>query len=80
MSSDIESVFLGPIALISDFKLTTGSGKSLESNDHPHVITSMYKLLNATFEQNDLSTVLDHNPSRKQEDFPDRADKLLRQS
>ena len=50
---DIRLVNLGPIALFNEFILTTSNGKSLESIDHPHVLSLAYELLNSSFAQND---------------------------
>ena len=47
VSSDIRLVNLMPIAVFSEFNLTTSNGNSLESIDHPHVVSFMYKLLNS---------------------------------
>ena len=55
MSSDFRLVNLGPKALFSEFKLTTSNGKSLESIDHPDVVSLMYKLLQSSFGKKDLS-------------------------
>ena len=41
---DIRLVNLGPVALFSNFKLTTSSGKHLEDNSHSHIVFLMYKL------------------------------------
>ena len=38
-------VNFGPVALFSEAKLTTSSGKHLEKVDNSHVISLMYKLL-----------------------------------
>ena len=35
---DIGLVNLGPIALFSNYKLTTSSGKNLENIDHAHIV------------------------------------------
>ena len=41
--NDIRLVNLGPIALFSNYKLTTSSGKHLENFDHAHIVSLMYK-------------------------------------
>ena len=46
--NDIRLVNLGPIALFSNYKLTTSSGKHLESIDHAHIVPLMYKLLTSS--------------------------------
>ena len=42
---DIRLNNLGPIALFSNFKLTTSSGKHLEDIFHAHIVSLMYKWL-----------------------------------
>ena len=41
----IRLVNLGVIALFSNYKLTTSSGKHLEEISHAHIVSLMYKLL-----------------------------------
>ena len=41
----IKLVNLGPVALYSNFKLTTSSGKHLEDISHAHLDSLMYKLI-----------------------------------
>ena len=43
--NDIRLVNLGPIALFSNYKLTTSSGKHLEDVSHAHIVSLMYKLI-----------------------------------
>ena len=45
--TDVFFVNLGPIATFSEFKLTTSSGKHLESNSYAHIVSLMYKLLSS---------------------------------
>ena len=45
---EISLVNFGPIALFSEAKLTTSSGKHLEKVDNLHLISLMYKLLTST--------------------------------
>ena len=42
-ADDIRLINLGPIALFSTYKLTTGSGKHLENIDHAYIVSLMYK-------------------------------------
>ena len=53
--NDIKLVNLGPIALFSNYKLTTSSGKHLENIDHAHIVSLMYKLLSSSRDSDDLS-------------------------
>ena len=52
---EIRLVNLGPIALISNYKLTTSSGKHLEEISHAHIVSLMYKLLTSSKGSDDLS-------------------------
>ena len=63
--NDIRLVNLGPIALFSNYKLTTSSGKHLEDIIHAHIISLMYKLLTSSRGSNDLSLGCDHDRDRR---------------
>ena len=39
---------LGPIALFSNYKLTTSSGKHLEEIRHAHIVSLVYKLISSS--------------------------------
>ena len=54
-TDDIRLINFGPIALFSNYKLTTSSGKHLENIDHAHVVSLMYKLLSSSRDSDDLS-------------------------
>ena len=59
---------LAAIALFSNFKLTTTSGKHLENIDHAHIVSLMYKLLTSSRGSDDLSIGFDRDRnSRKRE-------------
>ena len=67
-ADDIRLINLGPIALFSNNKLTTSSGKHLENIDHAHIISLMYKLLSSSRDSDDLSIGFDRSrDNRKQE-------------
>ena len=51
---EISLVNFGPIALFSEAKLTTSSGKHLEKGDNLHPICSMYKLLTSSQQTSQL--------------------------
>ena len=51
---EISLVNFGPVALFSEAKLTTSSGKHLEKVDNLHPISSMYKLLTSTQQTSQL--------------------------
>ena len=53
--NDIRLVNLGPIALFSNFKLTTSSGKHVEDISHAHIVSLMYKLITFSKDSDDLS-------------------------
>ena len=53
-ANGIRLVILGPIALFSNYKLTT-SGKHLEEISHAHIVSLTYKLLTSSKNSDDLS-------------------------
>ena len=56
------------IALFSNFKVTSSSGKHLENIDHAHIVSIMNKLLTSSRGSDDLSIGFDrHRNRRKQE-------------
>ena len=67
--NDIRLVNLGPIALFSNYKLTTSSGKHLENVDHAHIVSLMYKLLSSSKESDDLSIGSDRDRGRRRNEL-----------
>ena len=67
--NDIRLVNLGPIALFSNFKLTTSSGKHLEDISHAHLVSLMYKLITSSKDSNDLSFGFDNNRNRRRDEL-----------
>ena len=67
--NNIRLVNLGPIALFSNYKLTTSSGKHLENIDHPHIVSLMYKLLISSKGSDDLSIGFDRDRNRRQREL-----------
>ena len=63
----IRLINLGPIALLSNFKLTTSSGNHLEDNTHAHIVSLMYKLITSARDSDDLSIGFDRSRKRRQE-------------
>ena len=63
-TNDIRLVNLGPIALFSNSKLTTSSGKHLEEITHAHIVSLMYKLLTSSKDGDNLSIGFDRNRGR----------------
>ena len=67
--NDIRLVNLGPVALFSNFKLSTSSGKHLEDISHAHLVSLMYKLITSSKDSNDLSIGFDHNRNRRKDEL-----------
>ena len=63
--NDIRLINLGPIALFSNFKLTTSSGKHLEDISHAHLVSLMYKLITSSKDSDDLSIGFDRSRNRR---------------
>ena len=68
-ANDIRLVNLGPIALFSNCKLTTSSGKHLEEISHAHIVSLMYKLLTSSKDSDDLSIGFDRNRGRRKNEL-----------
>ena len=64
-TSDIRIFNLGPIALFSNYKLPTSSGKHLVEIIHAHIVSLMYKLLTSSKDSDDLSIGFDRNRGRR---------------
>ena len=67
--NNIRLVNLGPIALFSNYRLTTSSGKHLENIDHAHIVSIMYKLLTSSRGSDDLSIGFDRDRNRRQREL-----------
>ena len=60
----------GPIALFSNYRLTTSSGKHLENIDHAHIKSSlMYKFLTSSRGSDGLSIGFDRDRNRRQREL-----------
>ena len=68
-ASVIRLVNLGPIALFSNFKLITSSGKHLKEISHAHIVSLMYKLLTSNKDSDDLSNGIDRNRGRRKSEI-----------
>ena len=68
-ANDIRLVNLGPIALFSNYKLTTSSVKRLEEISHAHIVRLMYKLLTSSKDGDDLSIGFDRNRERRKNEL-----------
>ena len=66
---DIRLNNLGPIALFSNYKLTTSSGKHLQEISHAHIVSLMYKLLTSSKDYDDLSIGLDRSRDRRKDEL-----------
>ena len=69
---DNDSIWLtniAAIALFSNFKLTTSSGKHLENIDHAHIVSLTYQLLTSSRDSDDLSICFDRNRDRRKRDL-----------
>ena len=67
--NNIRLVNMGPIALFSNYKLTTTSGKHIENIDHAHIVSLMYKLLTSSRGSDDLSVGFDRDRGRRQREL-----------
>ena len=65
--NDIRLVILGPIALFSNFKLTTSTWKHLEDFTHAQLVSLMYKLITSSKDSDDLSIGCDRSRNRKRD-------------
>ena len=62
--NDKRLFILSPIALFSNYKLTTSSGKHLEDISHAHIVSLMYKLTTRA-KNTDLSFGFDRDRNRR---------------
>ena len=60
---------LAAIALFSNFRLTTSSGKHLENIDHAHKVSLMYKLLTSSRDSDDLSIGFDRDRNKRKREL-----------
>ena len=68
---NIRLVNLGPIALFSNYKLTTSSGKHLEEISHAHIVSLMYKQLPSCKGSDDLSIGFDRSRDKRKRELFD---------
>ena len=68
-ADDIWLINLAAIALFSNFKLTTSSGKHLENIDHAHIVSLMYKPLTSSRGSDDLSIGFDRDRNRRKREL-----------
>ena len=65
----IRLVNLGPMAFLSNFNLTTSSGKHLEYINHVHIITLMYKVITSSRRSDVFSIDFDRSRDKKQREL-----------
>ena len=65
--NDIRLVNLAPIALLSNFKFTTNSGKHLEDISHADLVSSIFKLITSSKDSDDLYIGFDRNRNRRRD-------------
>ena len=66
---DKSLVNIGPIALFSNYKVTTSSGKHLKEISYSHNVSLMYKLLTLSRGSDDLSFGFDHDRDRRRREI-----------
>ena len=64
-ANNIRLVNLGQLALFSNYKLTTSSGKHLEEISHAQIVSLKYKLLTSSKDSDDLPIGFDRNRGRR---------------
>ena len=62
-------VNLGTVALFSNFKLTTSSGKHLEDINHSHIVSLVYKLITSSKDSDDLSIGFDRSRTKRRDEL-----------
>ena len=67
--NDIGLVNLGLIALFSNYKLTTSTGKHLEDFSHTHLVSLMYKLMTSSKNNDDLSIRFDRSRNNRRDEL-----------
>ena len=68
-ANDIRLVNLAPIALFSNYKLTTSSGKHVEEIGHAYIVSLMYKLLTSSKDSDDLSIGFDRSRDKRKREL-----------
>ena len=66
---DLRLVNEGPIALFSNHKLQSSSGKHIEEINHARVVCLMYKLVTSARNTDDLSIGFDRDRERRKRDI-----------
>ena len=71
--NDMRLINLGPIAVFSNNKLTTSSGKHLENIDRAHTVSLMYKFLTSSRGSDDLSIGFERYRNRRQRELTNKS-------
>ena len=66
---------LSPIAIFSNFIMTTSSDKHLKDISHAHVVHLMYKFLTSTKDSDDLSVEFDRDRARRPDELTSNKNK-----
>ena len=66
---DEKLVQLGPIALFSNIRLTTLSGRHLEEISHAYIASFLHKLITSAKDTNDLSTGFDRDRDKRRREL-----------
>ena len=72
---ELRLIYLWPIALFSNSKLTTSSGKHLEDISHTHVNSSMFNLITSSKGSDDFSIGFDRDRGRRKNEMNNNKDK-----
>ena len=67
--NDVRLVILGPIALFSNFKMTSSSGKHLGDISHAYIVSFLYKLSTSSRSVDDLSFGFDRDRNRTRDEL-----------
>ena len=59
----------GPIALFSNYKLQSSSGKHIEEINHAHIVCLLYKLINSARNTDDLSIGFNRDRERRKREL-----------
>ena len=74
-NNEIRLVNLGPVALFSNYKLTTSSGKHLEEVSHAHIVSLMYKLITTAKGCDDFSIGFDRDRDNRRNELTNNKNK-----
>ena len=72
--NEIRLIYQGPIALFSNSKPTTSSGKHLEDISHTHVVALMFSLITSSKGSDDFSIGFDRDRGRRKNEMNNNKD------